>query len=908
MRQLQSLLIGSFMLLLCLANVYLMHRHQHLVETVHEKDNQLKGLRKENNDLEFRQSKPGPTSGTVNLPPAPPPAPPTALQPPAQGAQAGSEMSDNLKRQIADLQTQLGELSRLRNKSSTLENLNEDLEEKVEDLEKEVREKSNAIEFYVAQEKQASAASSAANPGQAAPAAAPGVKVRVGREKYQKVRDQLGLDDDIVITGSGGPPNCNLFCNTGGFVAGCPPTCVFKQPIIVPGAKATACIFNGHRLGDIPEDIREAGCIPVGEGMESEVNYKSLANHRVDPETWTRTYRRDADAPAPYYSPQEVRMRHPEATRPLKDRIKGAVAVISNCKPTERKEVIRILRQHIKVAFLGKCGDEKWPEDCVGKCSKFDVLTKHMVYLAFENSHTQDYATEKLYDGLSANSITVAFGAPNSVELAPRNSIINIASVQDADAVGKRLKAMLDDPELKEANQITQWHMNMAWRPEWEEKMSFTRLHSDCRLCETLRRRVVVATGSAWEGFGQLQQTVASVQKWERARPIMVFDMGLNEWQKDQVRAWAHCALVELGEYSRAKSWKLRVHALLFAVHAAGKALWLDAGFELTGRLAAIDVAMERHGLFLVQEARSVGDAVRPSALHDLGLPPDMARAQLPLLSAGVQGHSDAGLPYERVLVPVAQCVAQDSTCAAGGAPVNETSPTLPDQGVLSVVAQTSGTMVHAQDNAVIAFGNATVPGVLRRVEGGRGPAAMVFRTGACVHEVGKEADKLTVAYYAFRGNHKLKVAGGGALSVVHGRDLEACSTALKGDVTVRDHAKELVSDLMRWTMNGLVLQFDSDVPRNDMSAGQFVHIPQNRKATLLDCAKECWLNLACQAFSYDQELGECWPKTQGHETAAKAGVTSSNVDTAIRSSKKPEDWLALWGSRPPNAGKRSGL
>eukprot|EP00961_Rhodomonas_salina_P169818 2288128-Rhodomonas_salina.1 len=71
-------------------------------------------------------------------------------------------------------------------------------------------------------------------------------------------------------------------------------------------------------------------------------------------------------------------MRHPEATRPLKDRIKGAVAVISNCKPTERKEVIRILRQHIKVAFLGKCGDEKWPEDCVGKCSKFDVLTKHM--------------------------------------------------------------------------------------------------------------------------------------------------------------------------------------------------------------------------------------------------------------------------------------------------------------------------------------------------------------------------------------------------------------------------------------------------------------------------------------------------------------------------------------------------
>jgi hypothetical protein len=41
-------------------------------------------------------------------------------------------------------------------------------------------------------------------------------------------------------------------------------------------------------------------------------------------------------------------------------------------------------------------------------------MQKHVIYLAFENSVTQDYVTEKLYDGLSAGCVTVAYGAPNA--------------------------------------------------------------------------------------------------------------------------------------------------------------------------------------------------------------------------------------------------------------------------------------------------------------------------------------------------------------------------------------------------------------------------------------------------------------------------------------------------------------
>lgn len=168
----------------------------------------------------------------------------------------------------------------------------------------------------------------------------------------------------------------------------------------------------------------------------------------------------------------------------------------------------------------------------------------------------------------------------------------------------------------------------------------------DCRLCAALRRRVVVATGAANASFDQLYHTVASVQKWEHGRGIMVFDMGLTDWQRDQVRAWRDVALVALEEFSRLQHahWKLRVHALLYAVHAAGKALWLDAGVIVHRRLAVIDVAIERHGVFLVQQAPAIGEHVSVTALHDLGLP-EAARTNLPLLSTAVQGYADQGSP-----------------------------------------------------------------------------------------------------------------------------------------------------------------------------------------------------------------------------------------------------------------------
>ena len=44
-------------------------------------------------------------------------------------------------------------------------------------------------------------------------------------------------------------------------------------------------------------------------------------------------------------------------------------------------------------------------------------MHRHVIDLAFENSVTQDYVTEKLYDGLSTGAVTVVYGAPNAIGL-----------------------------------------------------------------------------------------------------------------------------------------------------------------------------------------------------------------------------------------------------------------------------------------------------------------------------------------------------------------------------------------------------------------------------------------------------------------------------------------------------------
>ena len=123
------------------------------------------------------------------------------------------------------------------------------------------------------------------------------------RIPYARVRRELRLNEPIAVSGGVGPAaGCNPFCGASGKASFCPPKCIFMQKIRNPGRWIDACIFNGHTNSETPLEVRQQGCIPVAEGMESDVNYPSLQKLRNDPETWMRSYRLTDEVPANYYN------------------------------------------------------------------------------------------------------------------------------------------------------------------------------------------------------------------------------------------------------------------------------------------------------------------------------------------------------------------------------------------------------------------------------------------------------------------------------------------------------------------------------------------------------------------------------------------------------------------------------
>ena len=59
--------------------------------------------------------------------------------------------------------------------------------------------------------------------------------------------------------------------------------------------------------------------------------------------------------------------------------------------------------------------------------------------LAFENSQSPGYVTEKVYDGLSAGTIPVYWGAPDVDEYVPEGSII-VWDGDNATALAEQLR------------------------------------------------------------------------------------------------------------------------------------------------------------------------------------------------------------------------------------------------------------------------------------------------------------------------------------------------------------------------------------------------------------------------------------------------------------------------------------
>jgi len=92
----------------------------------------------------------------------------------------------------------------------------------------------------------------------------------------------------------------------------------------------------------------------------------------------------------------------------------------------DRQQYVSELMNHMPVKSLGTClnngnqGDYQWGCDGLSRYEfKTCVMGKFKFYLAFENTLTEDYVTEKFFGAFYSGSVPVYRGAPNVEDFTP---------------------------------------------------------------------------------------------------------------------------------------------------------------------------------------------------------------------------------------------------------------------------------------------------------------------------------------------------------------------------------------------------------------------------------------------------------------------------------------------------------
>jgi hypothetical protein len=197
--------------------------------------------------------------------------------------------------------------------------------------------------------------------------------------------------------------------------------------------EADAVWFHGPSLSDLPPRKRQTWILM---SMESEENYGALRNPLVTARfDVLMTYRLDSDVPCIYPN-----WRHygtfldppPARSGPSP----GALAAYIASNPVARRDAyVSDLMQYLSIDSLGSCLKNAnadglvsgaWTDGAWG--GLLSVLPDYKFYLAFENSVTTDYVTERVFHALVCGVVPVYLGAPNVRDFMPDDDAIIDAS------------------------------------------------------------------------------------------------------------------------------------------------------------------------------------------------------------------------------------------------------------------------------------------------------------------------------------------------------------------------------------------------------------------------------------------------------------------------------------------------
>lgn len=188
------------------------------------------------------------------------------------------------------------------------------------------------------------------------------------------------------------------------------------------------------------------------------------------------SYRQTAHIWEPYFTAEHLSIMQ---AAPVKPKEKFCAAFLSSdTNMSKRKQLLYKLMSYLPIDSYGSFMNNKiLPEDTGEPYSqervsvKLKVISNYRFTLAFENSISLDYVTEKFFEPLMAGSIPVYWGAPNIEEFSPGdNAYINAADFSSIQELAEFLKTVDDAP-------YHQWR-SQPIRPSFLEKLK--KRQGDC--------------------------------------------------------------------------------------------------------------------------------------------------------------------------------------------------------------------------------------------------------------------------------------------------------------------------------------------------------------------------------------------------------------------------------------------
>lgn len=250
--------------------------------------------------------------------------------------------------------------------------------------------------------------------------------------------------------------------------------------------EAHAVIFHIPTAPDLRRVRKYPGQKWVAWSFESDINYPMLrfAPYMAQFDL-TMTYRLDSDVPLVHFGPET----RDSLRDPPREKTAEAPAVYFASNAYDRSgrlQYVEELMRFLPIDSFGKSLKNRELPDDRGRETKLATIGRYRFNIAFENSLTQDYVTEKFFDPLLAGCVPVYRGAPNIAEFAPgENCFIDAAAFDGPRELAEYLHWLTGNPA--EYAKYLEWKRQPSLQPGFLEKLALT--SPDCleRLCIKLR-------------------------------------------------------------------------------------------------------------------------------------------------------------------------------------------------------------------------------------------------------------------------------------------------------------------------------------------------------------------------------------------------------------------------------------